>query len=167
MSFVLKEMLKLKKIILVCSLFLSSACFAQTPAPQAPALPVPSYQQKFALFGTNQLTQINTSLESKRNKNFVIDFKSLLAGNDLKNAEEHDLNVKYGIKSMFGGVISANMYNTRSYGLNKDNEYYGLSYALSSKNTSLNFSYKSSDTTQTQYKGMATQIYQLDLKAKF
>lgn len=160
-------MLKLKKIILVCSLFLSSACFAQAPAPQAPALPVPSYQQKFALFGTNQLTQVNTSLESRRNKNFVIDFKSLLAGTDLKNAEEHDLNVKYGIKSMFGGVISANMSNTKSYGLNKDNEYYGLSYALSNKTTSFNFSYKSSDTTQTQYKGMATQIYQLDLKAKF
>jgi hypothetical protein len=31
----------------------------------------------------------------------------------------------------------------------------------------LNFSYKSSDTVQTQYKGMATQIYQLDFKTKF
>jgi len=167
MSFILKEMFKMKKIILFCSLVLSNACFAQAPAPQAPVIPLPSYQQKFALFGTNQLTQVNTSLESKKNKNFVIDFKSLLAGNDLKNAEEHDLNVKYGIKSMFGGVLSANMNNTKSYGLNKDNEYYGLSYALASKNSSFNFSFKSSDTTQTQYKGMATQIYQLDLKAKF
>jgi hypothetical protein len=158
-------MLELKKIILLVSLLLPNACFAQ--APQAPAIPVPTYQQKFSLYGTNQLTQINTSLESRKNKNFVIDFKSLLAGTDLKNAEEHDLNVKYGIKSMFGGVISANMYNTRSYGLNKDNEYYGLSYALSNKTTSFNFSYKSSDTVQTQYKGMATQVYQLDLKAKF
>lgn len=167
MRFIHKEMFQLKKIFLLFSLFLSSACFAQAPAPQAPAIPLPSYQQKFTTFGTNQLTQINTSLESKKNKNFVIDFKSLLAGNDLKNAEEHDLNVKYGIKSMFGGVLSANMNNTKSYGLNKDNEYYGLSYALSNKNTTFNFSFKSSDTTQTQYKGMATQIYQLDLKAKF
>ena len=156
----------MKNLFVVLSLLLPSVCLAQTTPPTV-QIPVPTYQQKFALFGTNQLTQINTSLESRRNKNFVIDFKSLLAGTDLKNAEEHDLNVKYGIKSMFGGVISANMYNTRSYGTAKDNEYYGLSYALSNKTTSLNFSYKSSDTVQTQYKGMATQIYQLDFKTKF
>lgn len=154
----------MKKIVLV-SMLLGSVCFAQTPP--APAIPVPSYQQKFNLFNTNQLTQINTTMESRRNKNFVIDFKSLLAGTDLKNAEEHDLNVKYGIKSMFGGVLSANMSNTKAYNSVKDNEYYGLSYALSNKTTSLNFSFKSSDTVQTQYKGMATQIYQLDFKTKF
>ena len=154
----------MKKIVLV-SMLLGSVCFAQTPP--APAIPVPSYQQKFNLFNTNQLTQINTTMESRRNKNFVIDFKSLLAGTDLKNAEEHDLNVKYGIKSMFGGVLSANMSNTKAYNSVKDNEYYGLSYALSTKTTSLNFSFKSSDTVQTQYKGMATQIYQLDFKTKF
>lgn len=146
-------------------MLLGSVCYAQ--AVPAPTIPVPTYQQKFNLFNTNQLTQINTSLESRRNKNFVIDFKSLLAGTDLKNAEEHDLNVKYGIKSMFGGILSANMSNTRAYNNAKDNEYFGVSYALSNKTTSLNFSFKSSDTTQTQYKGMATQIYQLDFKTKF
>jgi hypothetical protein len=128
---------------------------------------LPSYQQKFNLFNTNQLTQINTSLESRKNKNFVIDFKSLLAGNDLKNAEEHDLSVKYGIKSMFGGVMSANMSNVKTYNSQKDNGFYGLSYALSNNTTLLNFSFKSSDTIQTQYKGMPTQIYQLDFKTKF
>ena len=147
------------------SLLLGSVCYAQTPP--APTVPVPSFQQKFNLLNTNQLTQINTSLESRRNKNFVIDFKSLLAGTDLKNAEEHDLNVKYGIKSMFGGVLSANMYNTKTLNSQKDNEYYGLSYALSNNTTLLNFSFKSSDTIQTQYKGMSTQIYQLDFKTKF
>lgn len=154
----------MKNFVLV-SLLLGSVCYAQTPP--APTVPVPSFQQKFNLLNTNQLTQINTSLESRRNKNFVIDFKSLLAGTDLKNAEEHDLNVKYGIKSMFGGVLSANMYNTKTLNSQKDNEYYGLSYALNNKTTSLNFSFKSSDTIQTQYKGMATQIYQLDFKTKF
>jgi hypothetical protein len=128
---------------------------------------LPSYQQKFNLFNTNQLTQINTSLESRKNKNFVIDFKSLLAGNDLKNAEEHDLSVKYGIKSMFGGVMSANMSNVKTYNSQKDNGFYGLSYALSNNTTLLNFSFKSSDKIETQYKGMPTQIYQLDFKTKF
>ena len=156
--------IKLKNFVLV-SLLLGSACYAQTPPVQT--VPVPSYQQKFNLFNTNQLTQVNTSLESRRNKNFVIDFKSLLAGNDLKNAEEHDLNVKYGIKSMFGGVLSANMSNVKTFNSQKENEFYGLSYALANKTTSLNFSFKSSDTIQTQYKGMPTQIYQLDFKTKF
>ena len=91
----------------------------------------------------------------------------MLAGNDLKNAEEHDLNVKYGIKSMFGGVMSANMSNVKTYNSQKDNGFYGLSYALSNNTTLLNFSFKSSDKIETQYKGMPTQIYQLDLKTKF
>jgi len=146
-------------------MLLSGVSYAQTVP--APIVPLPSYQQKFNLFNTNQLTQINTSLESRKNKNFVIDFKSLLAGNDLKNAEEHDLSVKYGIKSMFGGVMSANMSNVKTYNSQKDNGFYGLSYALSNNTTLLNFSFKSSDTIQTQYKGMPTQIYQLDFKTKF
>lgn len=146
-------------------MLLSGVSYAQT-AP-TPIIPLPSYQQKFNLFNTNQLTQINTSLESRKNKNFVIDFKSLLAGNDLKNAEEHDLNVKYGIKSMFGGVMSANMSNVKTYNSQKDNGFYGLSYALSNNTTLLNFSFKSSDKIETQYKGMPTQIYQLDFKTKF
>jgi hypothetical protein len=155
---------KLKKYVLAFVL-LGNVAFAQT-AP-APIIPVPSYQQKFNLFNTNQLTQINTSLESRRNKNFVIDYKSLLVGNDLKNAEEHDLNVKYGIKSMFGGVLSANMSNVKTYNSQKDNEVYGLNYVLSNGTTSLNFAVKTSDTVQTQYKGMPTKIYQLDIKTKF
>jgi hypothetical protein len=136
-------------------------------AQQVPGIAIPSFQPKFNQYGVNQLTSINTSLESKRNKNFVIDFKSLLAGNDLKNAEEHDLNVKYGIKSLFGGTISTNFYNSKNATNQKDNEFYGLSYSLLRPNSSLNFSFKSSDTLQTQYKGVATQIYQLDFKAKF
>lgn len=154
----------MKTVCVLLSLILSGACYSQTPAP---TVQLPSYQQKFSQFGTNQLTQINTSLESRRNKNFVIDFKSLLAGTDLKNAEEHDLSVKYGIKSIAGGVLSANMFNTKTYGANKDNEYMGLSYSLATKSTSLNFSYKTSDTTQTQFKGRATEIYQLEFKSKF
>jgi hypothetical protein len=146
-------------------MLLSGVSYAQTVP--APIVPLPSYQQKFNLFNTNQLTQINTSLESRKNKNFVIDFKSLLAGNDLKNAEEHDLSVKYGIKSIFGGVMSANMSNVKTYNSQKDNGFYGLSYALSNNTTLLNFSFKSSDKIETQYKGMPTQIYQLDFKTKF
>lgn len=153
----------MKILSIICLTCISTFAYAQQP----PTVPVPSFQPKFAQYGVNQLTSINTSLESKRNKNFVIDFKSLLAGNDLKNAEEHDLNVKYGIKSLFGGTISTNFYNTKYAPNQKDNEYYGLSYSLQKPNSSLNFSFKSSDTITTQYKGLATQIYQLDFKAKF
>lgn len=154
----------MKKYILSLIL-LPSFCWAQTPP--APSVPVPSFQPKFAQYGTNQLTSINTSLESRRNKNFVIDYKSLLAGTDLKNAEEHDLSVKYGIKTLFGGVLSTNFSNSKVYGQMKENEFIGMSYSINKPYSSLNLSFKSSDTLQTQYKGMSTQIMQLDYKAKF
>lgn len=154
------------KTLFLCILLLPAYSFAQTP-PAAPAVPIPSFQPKFSQYGTNQLTSINTSLESKRNKNFVIDYKSLLAGTDLKNAEEHDINVKYGIKTLFGGVLSTNFSNSKVFGQQKENEFYGMSYSINRPFSSLNLSYKSSDTLQTQYKGMATQIIQLDYKAKF
>lgn len=153
------------KTLLLSILLLPGYCFAQTTPPVA--LPIPSFQPKFAQFGTNQLTSINTSLESKKNKNFIIDYKSLLAGNDLKSADEYDLNVKYGIKSVFGGVLSTNFSNTRNFGQQKENEFYGMSYSINKPFSSLNLSFKSSDTLQTQYKGMSTQIIQFDYKAKF
>lgn len=154
------------KALFLCVILLPGYCFAQT-IPQNISVPVPSFQPKFSQFNTNQLTSINTSLESKKNKNFVIDYKSLLAGTDLSKADEHDLNVKYGIKSLFGGVISTNFSNTKFYGQQKENEFYGMSYSLNRPNSTFNLSYKSSDTIQTQYKGAATQIIQLDYKAKF
>ena len=85
----------------------------------------------------------------------------------MKSADEYDLNVKYGIKSVFGGVLSTNFSNTRNFGQQKENEFYGMSYSINKPFSSLNFSIKSSDTLQTQYKGMSTQIIQLDYKAKF
>ena len=91
----------------------------------------------------------------------------MLAGTDLKKAEEHDINVKYGIKTLFGGVLSTNFSNTKVFGQQKENEFYGMSYSINKPFSTLNLSYKSSDTLQTQYKGMATQIIQLDYKAKF
>jgi hypothetical protein len=154
------------KTLFLSILLLPAYCFGQTPL-AAPAVPIPSFQPKFAQFGTNQLTSINTSLESKKNKNFVIDYKSLLAGTDLKNAEEHDLNLKYGIKTLFGGVLSTNFSNTRVYGQQKENEFIGMSYSIIKPYSNLNISVKSSDTLQTQYKGMSTQIIQFDYKAKF
>ncbi len=155
------------KTLLISMLLMPVYCFAQTPPLAAPAVPIPSFQPRFAQFGTNQLTSINTSLESKKNKNFIIDYKSLLAGNDLKSAEEHDLNVKYGIKTLFGGVLSTNFSNSKIYGQQKENEFYGMSYSINRQFSSLNLSVKSSDTLQTQYKGMSTQIIQFDYKAKF
>lgn len=133
----------------------------------SPLQAAPTYQPLFGKLNTNQLTSVNASLESKKNKNFVIDFKSLMSGTDLKAAEEHDLKVNYGIKTLFGGVLSANMSNTRNFGAMKDNEYYGMSYAIVKPNSSLNFSFKSSDAINTQYKGSGTQIFNIDYKAKF
>lgn len=133
----------------------------------SPLQAAPTYQPLFAKLNTNQLTSVNATLESKRNKNFVIDFKSLLNGTDLKNAEEHDFKVNYGVKTLFGGVLSANMSNTKNFGSTKENEYYGMSYSINKPNSSLNFSFKSADAINTQYKGSSTQILQFDYKAKF
>ena len=55
------------KTLFLSILLLPAYCFAQTP-PAAPALPIPSFQPKFSQYGTNQLTSINTSLESKKIK---------------------------------------------------------------------------------------------------
>jgi hypothetical protein len=155
----------MKTLIMISLLCVSNICLAQIQP--TPSLSLPSYQQKFHTYGTNKLTQINTSLESKKNKNFVIDFKSLLAGTDLKDAEEHDFNIKYGIKSLFGGTIATNFNNTKLAPNQKDNEYYGLSYSVQRTNSYFNLSVKSNNTTQTQFNGLPTQIYQIEYKGKF
>ena len=50
----------------------------------------PTIQNKYNTFGSNELKSIIVGLESKKNKNFTIDYNSLLAGSDLKSAEEYN-----------------------------------------------------------------------------
>ena len=98
------------------------------------------------------MKHIVVNLESSKNKNFKIDHQSFLIGNDLKNAPEYENKVSYGIKSVAGGIFSLNAINAKSYGQITDNNYLGLSYNLSNKTSSFNFSYKSLDNNKIEKK---------------
>lgn len=120
-------------------------------------------QQKFLQYNTNDLKNINVSLESSKNKNFTVDHKSLVIGNDLKEAQEYENKLSYGIKSVGGGVFSLNAINSKIYGQNTDNTFVGMSYNLQSKYSSVLFSYKSADSV----KQKENTLMELQLKAKF
>jgi hypothetical protein len=157
------------QIITICYFFLGiiNTIQAQAPAQSLVMSPGSIHQNKFGIFDTNQLTSINAQLESKRNKNFTIDVKSLHSGSDLSSSKEHDLKINYGIKSLFGGVLGVNATNNKSFNNAKPNDYLGMSYNLTRSYSSLSFNFKNSDTLNTQYKGVATQVFQLDYKSKF
>ena len=144
----------MKSILLLSLLFLSTKTFAQVITP--------IYQQKIAQFKTTDLKHVVINLESNKNKNFKIDHQSFLIGNDLKNAPEYENKVSYGIKSVAGGIFSLNAINAKSYGQITDNNYLGLSYNLSNKTSSFNFSYKSLDNNK-----IENNVMTMTLQARF
>ena len=155
------------KNLLFLVLFLTSNVYAQTNNQNSPFSYSPNLQGKFKQFDTRELKSFAFSLESKKNKNFTIDHSSLLAGTDLKAAEEYENKINYGVKTIGGGIFSLNAIDQKLYGSTQNNQALGLSYNLSSKFTSVLFSYKKLDTLNSNYKGLETNVMELKVKATF
>ena len=156
----------MKKLFFILS-FITTTAQAQTPNPPSPFTYSPSYQNKFKQFDTRELKSLAFSLESKKNKNFTIDHQSLLAGTDLKAAEEYENKINYGVKTIGGGIFSLNAVDQKTYGSIQNNQALGMSYNLSSKFSSVMFSYKKLDTLNSNYKGLDTSVMELRVKASF
>lgn len=156
------------KYLFLLSFLLSTSVNAQTNNNQpSPFTYNPNYQNKFKQFDTRELKSFAFTLESKKNKNFTIDHQSLLAGTDLKAAEEYENKINYGVKTIGGGVFSLNAIDQKLYGSTQNNQALGMSYNLSSRYSSILFSYKKLDTLNTNLKGLDTNIMELKVKASF
>lgn len=155
------------KNLIFLVLFLTSNAYAQANNQTSPFTYSPNLQGKFKQFDTRELKSFAFTLESKKNKNFTIDHQSLLAGTDLKAAEEYENKINYGVKTIGGGVFSLNAIDQKMYGSTQNNQALGMSYNLTSKFTSVLFSYKKLDTTNTNFKGLDTNVMELKVKASF
>lgn len=112
--------------------------------PQPPSLFQynPVINNKFNLFKTNELKSVNVFLESNKNKNFNVEYNSLLAGNDLSKAEEYTNKINYGVKTIGGGVFSLSSINQKTYGMSNTQSYLGLGYTLQSPYTTMTFNFR-------------------------
>lgn len=125
-------------------------CFIQTPSfsqiDKGIISSNPTFN-KFAQFKTDEIKNLNVNLQSNKNKNFTLDHKSFVIGNDLKKALEYENKVNYGVKTIGGGIFSLNAINQRVFGNPIEQSYLGASYSLSSRYTNINFNYKNLDNT--------------------
>lgn len=102
----------------------------------------PTINTKYGQFKTTDLKTVNVFLESSKNKNFNIEYNSLLVGNDLKNAEEYTNKINYGVKTIGGGVFSLNAINQKQFGVKDTQSFLGASYSVSNPYTQINFQFK-------------------------
>lgn len=142
-------------------LLLSSSAFAQT----TPVLN-PNIISKYSAFNTNELKSLNLNLQSNKNKNFTIEHKTLMIGNDLKNAPEFESKINYGVKTFGGGIFSLNAINTRQNWTN-ENAFLGMNYIFTNKNSSISFSYKNLDNTVIKKSNTEYNLMELEIRAKF
>ena len=101
---------------LISLLSLSSLCYAQQIA--TPNF-VPTWQPKFNLYNTDTITNIKTTLQSKKYEAIKVGYKSTVVGSDLKNSVDHDLNFNVGAKFL-SGTLSASVANQKIYGSMQD-----------------------------------------------
>lgn len=102
---------------------------------------------RFALYKTDEIKNLNVNIQSNKIKNFSLDHKSFVIGNDLKKALEFENKINFGVKALGGGILSLNGTNQRVFGNNFEHNYLGATYSFNNKNTSLNFNYKNYGTT--------------------
>jgi hypothetical protein len=151
----------MKILSLSLVLFLASSVCAQIATPDT----VPTWQSKLNLYQTDTITNIKTTLQSKKYETVKIGYKSTVIGNDLKNSVDHDLNFNIGGKFL-SGTVNASVANQKSYGAIQDFTNVGLSYAKSSYLTNVKFSYYQSNQFKTKT-GQSGGIANLDLTYKF
>ena len=117
----------MKILFLIGLLSLSSLCYAQQIA--TPNF-VPTWQPKFNLYNTDTITNIKTTLQSKKYEAMKVGYKSTVVGSDLKNSVDHDLNFNVGAKFL-SGTLSASVANQKVYGSMQDFTSTGLSFTKS------------------------------------
>ena len=125
--------MKLPFLLLVLSL--SPFCWSQQIGQNTF---VPTWQPKFNLYQTDTITNIKTTLQSKKYDALKVGYKSTVVGSDLKNSIDHDLNFNVGAKFL-SGTLSASVANQKLYGSMQDFTSTGLSFTKSSSLTNLSF----------------------------
>ena len=152
----------MKILLLVSFLILSSLCNAQQIA--TPNF-VPTWQPKFNLYQTDTITNIKTTLQSKKYEAVKVGYKSTVVGSDLKNAVDHDLNFNVGAKFL-SGTLSASVANQKVYGSMQDYTSTGLSFTKSSSLTNVSFNVFQTNQFKTNT-GQNGTVANLDMTIKF
>ena len=147
---------------LIGLLSLSSLCYAQQIA--TPIF-VPTWQPKFNLYNTDTITNIKTTLQSKKYEALKVGYKSTVVGSDLKNSVDHDLNFNVGAKFL-SGTLSASVANQKIYGSMQDFTSTGLSYSRSSSLTNVSFNIFQTNQFKTN-SGQNGTVANLDMTIKF
>ena len=152
----------MKILFLIGLLSLSSLCYAQQVA--TPNF-VPTWQPKFNLYNTDTITNIKTTLQSKKYEAVKVGYKSTVVGSDLKNAVDHDLNFNVGAKFL-SGTLSASVANQKFYGYMQDYTSTGLSFTKSSSLTNVSFNVFQTNQFKTNT-GQNGTVANLDMTIKF
>ena len=152
----------MKILLLIGLLSLSRLCYAQQIA--TPNF-VPTWQPKFNLYNTDTITNIKTTLQSKKYEAMKVGYKSTVVGSDLKNAVDHDLNFNVGAKFL-SGTLSASVANQKVYGSMQDFTSTGLSFTKSSSLSNVSFNIFQTNQFKTNT-GQNGTVANLDMTIKF
>lgn len=152
--------MKLPFLLLVLSL--SPFCWSQQIGQN---IFVPTWQPKFNLYQTDTITNIKTTLQSKKYDALKVGYKSTVVGSDLKNSVDHDLNFNVGAKFL-SGTLSASVANQKLYGSMQDFTSTGLSFTKSSSLTNLSFNIYQTNQFKT-VTGQNGTVANLDMTIKF
>lgn len=152
--------MKLPFLLLVLSL--SPFCWSQQICQNTF---VPTWQPKFNLYQTDTITNIKTTLQSKKYDALKVGYKSTVVGSDLKNSVDHDLNFNVGAKFL-SGTLSASVANQKLYGSIQDFTSTGLSFTKSSSLTNLSFNIYQTNQFKT-VTGQNGTVANLDMTIKF
>ena len=126
---------------------------------------VPTWQPKFNLYQTDTITNIKTTLQSKKYDALKVGYKSTVVGSDLKNSVDHDLNFNVGAKFL-SGTLSASVANQKIYGSLQDFTSTGLSFTRSSSLTNVSFNIFQTNQFKTA-NGQNGTVANLDMTIKF
>jgi hypothetical protein len=142
-------------------LFASSGYAQQIATPNF----VPTWQPKFNLYQTDTITNIKTTIQSKKYEAVKVGYKSTVVGSDLKNSVDHDLNFNVGAKFL-SGTLSASVANQKIYGSMQDFTSTGLSFTKSSSLTNVSFNIFQTNQFKTNT-GQNGTVANLDMTIKF
>lgn len=126
---------------------------------------VPTWQPKFNLYQTDTITNIKTTLQSKKYDTIKVGYKSTVIGSDLKNSVDHDLNFNVGAKFL-SGTLSASVANQKIYGSAQDFTSTGLSFSKTSSLTNVSFNIFQTNQFKTNT-GQNGTVANLDMTIKF
>ena len=143
-------------------LSLAPFCYSQQIGPNTF---VPTWQPKFNLYQTDTITNIKTTLQSKKYDALKVGYKSTVIGSDLKNSVDHDLNFNVGAKFL-SGTLSASIANQKTYGSMQDFTTTGLSFTRSSSLTNVSFNIFQTNQFKTNT-GQNGTVANLDMTIKF